>query len=464
MKNDDAQTLIPGVSAGDLAARASVPEAGLPPAAPRLRRADRNQVLLRPIALEELLDADHLARTVWAIVRQWDLSAFLKVVWARGEVPGRAATDPMILISLWLYAHTQHVGGGRELDRLCEAYDAYRWIAGGVSLNYHTLNDFRVTHEKSLDGLLTQMLAVLTRGGAVEIHRIAVDGTRQRASAGRGSFKKRQTLEAHLAEAQAHVEALKKQEDPAEAARVSAQRKAARKRCARERVERITRAIEEVKKVEAAKVEQKEKPSKHKPAKASATDPEARQMRMPGGGTAPGYNIQLAVAVPEGGIETAAGAAAPARAIIGVAVTNAGSDVHESQPMREQVEQRLGHKIDEQLIDGGYIGLDAITQAAGDKVTTYAPVPKSRKEGVDPHVPKKTDSAAVKEWHPRMAMPEAKSIYKHRAATIETANAECRTYRGLRPMRVRGLSKVRCVALWSALAYNLIHFATILAA
>ena len=187
-------------------------------------------------------------------------------------------------------------------------------------------------------------------------------------------------------------------------------------------------------------------------------------MRMPGGGTAPGYNIQFAVAVPAGGIETAAGAPAPARAIIGVDVTNAGSDVHESQPMRKQVEERLGHKIKEQLMDGGYVGLDSIGEAAADGVTVYAPVPKPKKKDVDPHQPKKTDSAAVKEWRPRMATDEAKSIYKHRAATVETANAECRAYRGLKQMLVRGVRKVRCVALWSALAYNLVHFAAVLTA
>jgi transposase len=464
MIHDDAQTLMPGISADDLTPADAADALALPPAAPRLRRADRAQVLLLPRALDEMIPADHLARSVWAVVERWDLSAFLAIVAARGERPGRAATDPKVLIGLWLFAYTQGVGRGRELDRLCDAHDAYRWLAGGVSLNYHTINDFRVDHEQALDGLLTQMLATLTAGGEVRIGRIGQDGTRVHAGAGRGSFKKREALEQHLADARRHVEAMKQQaEDPATPA-ASAQQKAAQERAARERVERLERAMQEIKKVEEAKAAQKEKPSKHEPAKASATDPEARQMRMPGGGTAPGYNVQLAVAVPDGGIEHAAGAAAPARAIVAVGVTNAGSDVHESTPMRKQVEQRLGHTIDEHLIDGGYIGLDAIDEAAADGVTVYAPVPKPKKKDVDPHQPKKTDSEAVAEWRPRMATAEAKSIYKHRAATCETANAECRTYRGLGPMLVRGVHKVRCVALWSALAYNLVHFAALLTA
>lgn len=432
-------------------------------APPRLRRADRAQVLLRPCALEDLIEDDHLARMVWAVVERWDLGAFLDSVAARGETPGRAATDPKILIALWLLGYTQGVGGGRELDRLCERHDAYRWVAGGVSLNYHTLNDFRVAHEKALDDLLTQMLATLTRGGAVRIKRCGQDGTRVRAGAGRGSFKKRQTLEQHLIEARRHVEAMKGQVDDPSA---SAQARSARQRAARQRVQRIERAMEELKRVEAAKAAQKDKPSKHEPAKASETDPQARQMRMPGGGTAPGYNVQFAVAVAEGGIENAARAQAPVRAIIGVDVSNAGSDVHESEPMRRQVEQRLGggQKIEEHLIDGGYIGLAAIDAAAAEGVRVYAPVPQPKNKDLDPHQPRKTDSQAVAEWRPRMATEQAKSIYKHRAATCETANAECRTYRGLGPMLVRGVNKVRCIALWSALAYNLVHFAAALRA
>jgi hypothetical protein len=236
-------------------------------------------------------------------------------------------------------------------------------------------------------------------------------------------------------------------EDP----KASARRKRAAERAARQRVERIERALSELAKVEAAKAQQKDKPSKHKPAKASSTDPQARQMRMPDGGTRPAYNVQLATAT-EG------------RAIVGVEVTNAGSDVHESQPMRQQVERRTGQAVSEQLIDGGYIGLEAIDVAAEAGVTVYAPVPKPKNKDVDPHRPKKTDSDAVAAWRVRMNTPEARAIYKQRASTVETANGECKTYRGLTQARVRGIDKVRCLALWSALAFNLMHFARHLAA
>ena len=72
------------------------------------------------------------------------------------------------------------------------------------------------------------------------------------------------------------------------------------------------------------------------------------------------------------------------------------------------------------------------------------------------------DSEAVRAWKQRMASETGQQIYRQRAATSETVNADLRSYRGLTPITVRGLSKARCVALWCALAYNVMHFAAVL--
>ena len=411
-------------------------------APPRLRQPDRAQMLIRPCSLEELIAPDHSVRVVWEVVGRWDLAPFLQHIKARGEAPGRAATNPQLCIALWLYAYTQGVSNGRELERLCEESGPYRWLCGGVSVNYHTLNDFRVWHQTALDSLLTQMIAALTSQGLVKVSRISTDGTRVRAGAGRNSFKTRDTLQRHLDEARAHVAAMKRQaDDPT----MGLKKKKAAERAARQRTERIEKALSEITKIEAAKEAQKEKPSKHQRAKASTTDPEARPMRMPGGGTAPAYNVQFSVAT-------------QGRAIVGVDVTNSGSDVHEATPQRQQVELRTEQKVQEQLVDGGYVGLEAVNEAAAADTTLYAPLPAPKKEGVDPHARKKGDTDAVAAWRERMGTAQAKEMYKERASTVETANAECKTYRGLRQVLVRGIDKVKCIALWSALAYNLMHF------
>jgi transposase len=396
---------------------------------------------MRPATLEELVPDDHDVRTVWAIVRSWDLSRFLDTIRARGATPGRAATDPELLIALWLFAATEGVANARELDRLCREKDPYRWLCGDVSVNYHTLSDFRVDHEEALDDLLTQMLAVLIVGQAVSVQRIAQDGTRVRVGAGLSSFKKRETLQQAKQRAGDHLAIIKRQAE--RLGETAPRRQAAQLRAARQKQERIERAVAELADLERAKAEQKDKPTKKTPPRASTTDPEARLMRMPDGGTRPAYNVQLAV-------DTAS------RAIVGVEVTNAGSDAGQSEPMREQVEERTGGEVKEQLIDGGYVKLEAIDRAAA-AVTVYMPVPRPKKAGVDPHEPKRTDSVAVAAWRERMGTEAAKATYKQRAATIETVNGELKTERGLDRFGVRGLSKARCVTLWSVLAYNVVH-------
>ena len=172
-------------------------------------------------------------------------------------------------------------------------------------------------------------------------------------------------------------------------------------------------------------------------------------MRMPDGGTRPAYNLELATDC-------------NSRAIVGVEMTNAGSDAGQDAPVRDQVEERTDEAVEEQLLDGGFVTLEAIDRAAVEEVTVYAPVPKPRKAGVDRHVPKATDSAAVAAWRERMGTTAAKTLYKQRSSTIETINGELKDQRGLGRLVVRGLRKVQCLALWAALAYNVVHFGPIL--
>jgi transposase len=415
----------------------------IPP--PRLRRPNRQQMLMRPCSIDELIADEHDARLVWQLVQTWDLARFLDTIRARGETPGRAATDPALLVALWLYAATQGVAGGRELARLCESSDPYRWLCGTVPVNYHMLNDFRVDHEAALKDLLTQMLAVLIHGGLVTISRIAQDGTRVRAGAGANSFKRRATIERALQQAQAHLEIIQRQAERAEDA--TERRCASQARAAQRKIDRMKRALGELTKLEEAKAQQKAKPTRDKPPRASITDPEARFMRMSDGGNRPAFNVQLAVDT-------------QSRAIVGVEVTNAGSDAGLAEPMREQIQERTDEAVQAQLLDGGFVKLEDLDRAAAAEppVTIYMPVPKPRKAGTDPHQPKATDSAAVGQWRERMGTAQAKAIYKQRAATIETGNAELKMNRGLDPFRVRGLPKARCVTLWCVLAYNIMHF------
>ena len=208
---------------------------------PRLRVAERHQVIMRTLALDQMLPADDDARMVWAFVAQCDLSPlYARIAAVEGSV-GRDATDPQILLALWLLATIKGVGSARELDRLCERHLAYQWICGEVTVNHNLLSAFRGENRDFLDGLLTQQVAALMQAG-VTVERIAQDGARTRASAGKASFERRETLEESLREAEQLVKKLVAEldEDPAAASR---REKAAKKRAAEERVERVNRVL-----------------------------------------------------------------------------------------------------------------------------------------------------------------------------------------------------------------------------
>src|SRR4051812_8950311 len=250
---------------------------------PRLRTADR-QLIIPAMPLEHLLEQDHQARTVWDFCLGLDLSSLYHPIRSREGGPGRAAIDPRLCTALWLYATLEGVGSARALAWLCSNHNAFRWLVGGVSVNYHTLSDFRVDHVEFLDDLLTHSVAVLREQDLVDLNRVATDGMRVRASAGAASFRRKQTLEEHLQVAADQVARLKEEldDDPAAGSRRHA---AARERAAREREERVRQALGRLPELEARK-----KADEKGEARASTTDAEATVMKMADGGYRPAYN------------------------------------------------------------------------------------------------------------------------------------------------------------------------------
>ena len=405
----------------------------------RVQQVNRHQMEIRTVALDALLPEDHQARLVWEYVEEVDLAPLYEPIRAVKGRAGRDAIDPKILLALWLYATLDGVGSARQLDRLCSDHVAYQWIRGGVSVNYHTLSDFRTGHTEFLDELLTQSVATLMHQNLVTLHRVAQDGMRVRASAGAASFRRRKTLEECQSDAREQVESLR-EELEADPGASSKRQQAARARAARERSERIRQALEEM-----PDLESKKKPAERDNARVSTTDPEARVMKMGDGGFRPAHNVQFATDT-------------DSQVITGVDVVNTGSDQGQMSPMVEQHQERYGRAPDEVLVDGGFAKHEDIEKVSSPENGTevYAPVQKPKKGDRDPHVPRPGDSEVIAEWRRRMGTPEAKTIYKERASTAECVNAIARN-RGLRQFLVRGLAKVRAVALWFALAHNLMR-------
>ncbi len=302
-----------------------------------------------------------------------------------------------------------------------------------------SLADFRVEQAELLDDLLTQSAAALMAEDLVDMKRVSQDGVRVRASAGAASFRRIKTLEQCMKEAEQQVEALRKEldEDPGATSR---REKAARERAVQERKERVATALAHIPEVEA-----KKKAKDKAKARVSTTDPESRVMKMADGGFRPAYSGQFAVDT-------------KTQVIVGVDVSNSGSDQDKMPPMVEQLDERYGKAPEEILVDGGFASHDAIEKVSqGEQgCTVFTPVPKPKDETWDPYVPLPDDSETIASWRVRMGTEEAKEIYKERASTVECVNAIARN-RGLQRFLVRGCRKVRAVLLWYALAHNLMR-------
>jgi transposase len=378
------------------------------------------------------------------VVERLDLSALYAQIEARDDGAGAPTIDPKILLTLWIFATSEGEASAREIWRLTQLHDAYRWICGGVDVGYHTLSDFRSQQVKVVDELITQVLALLMKQNLVDLSRVAQDGTRVRASAGAGSFRREQTLQELMEEARAHLEAVTKEGlDPA----VTARRASARKRGAQERLARLEAALQQVPEITETK---RRSGAKDATVRVSTTDPDARVMKMGDGGFRPAFNVQLATTTDQ------------ARVIVGVEVTNRGSDMGQAPPMLDQVENRTGKRPKEILVDGGFVDHASIDRMTEDGTTVYGPLPKLRNgETRDPHAPRDDDSEAVAAWRERMGTDEAKAIYRQRGATAETVNADAKEHRGLDSLNVRGRNRVLGSACLFALTYNILRFITL---
>ena len=418
----------------------------------RVLRPVRQQLQWVSLDMEKTVAQDHPARAIWDILENLDLSAFYASIKAVLDRPGRPTTDPKVLLALWLLATVEEVGSARKLARLCEEHDAYRWLCGGVPINYHMLSDFRVAHQEALDDLLTQIVGSLMAAGAVTLERVAQDGVRVRASAGASSFRRKQTLEDCLRDARARVEQLaheREHPDPG----VSQREQKAREHAARERVQRVEKALEYLPQAQAAKERQQKLQAIVKRAKVgeprtSTTDPEARVMKMPDGGFRPAYNVELATDGAKG-------------VIVGVSVTAEGTDAGQALPMEDQVEKRTGQQPQSYLMDGGFATRGNITALEKRDIPVYAPVklPRNRPEE-ERYRPRYDDSPEIVRWRQRMATEEAKAVYKNRGAIAEWTNAQIKQH-GLSRFTVRGIAKVTTVMLLVAIAHNILQWATL---
>ncbi|MBX3231667.1 MAG: transposase [Labilithrix sp.] len=398
----------------------------------RTKEPMRRQGVIRFEMPEDTLPEDHRARLLWRVLQTLDVSAFTAKAKAVEGRAGRDVLSPSMLLTLWLYAISVGVGSAREIARRTKSDEAFRWIVGDKEVGHATLSAFRVGHGAALEKLMTDVLSVLLHKGLLSLDRVAQDGTRVRASASAPSFRREATLLECREQAALHVKAVIADPDP----EASEAERLARYAAALDYQQRVEAAIATV---QTLREEGKENP------RASTTDADARVMKMPDGGFRPGYNIQLATAGSELG---------GPRTIVGILVTNAGSDMGSVTPMLKDIEARTGKLPAQFLADANHAKHSCIEAATQAGIEVIIAIPKRERcstKGVSPEV------AA---WRGRMQTDDAKRAYRARAGLCELSNAHLKEHHGTASVLVRGLAKVTCVALLGAVAANILAHAS----
>jgi transposase len=421
----------------------------------RIRQAERNQTGFELVDLESLVVDDHPVRAVWSFVEGLDLQWFYDRIKARGETPGRPATDPRILLALWLYATADGVGSARALARLCEHHTIYRWVCGGVGVNHTLLSEFRLDSGEFLDGLLTRSLAALMKEGLVTLEEVITDGTKIRASASRSSMRRRQTLTELEEKARARVAELKQELETDSAAgerRLSKRRLSA----AEDRARRVAAALAKhpttAPKVEKDQSKGDEPPptsgksgKNPKEERVSTTDPDAPLMRMADGAVRPAYNVQVASAC---------------GFVVAIEPVQRRNDRGLAPMVVAQVQQRCSKLPDRLLADtGAMTAADIGTLAQTHPSMQVFSPPPARKDASKPESKARyernraAEPQCLKEWRTRMDSEEGQAVYKRRSNT-EHVHARLKN-RGFDRMVLRGLAKIRIACLLHAVTHNI---------
>jgi transposase len=428
----------------------------------RINRAERRQPAFELVDLEALVPDDHRVRSIWSFVEALDLSMFYDRIKARGEAPGRPASDPRVLLALWLYATAEGIGSARALERLCDYHVIYRWVCGGVGVNHALLSAFRINSGAFLDQLMTRTLAALIEEGLINLDEVITDGTKVRASASLTSMRHKPRIEQIEADLTARIATLKQELD-ADPATAERRRKSRQLAAAKERARRVSAALG---KFAGHEKEAARRAETHPGAAAksvpdeprvSLSDPDARSMRMADGAVRPCYNVQVA---------TASGF------IIALEPTDRRNDRGLAPEVIKQVERRCGAAPRRLLADLGAMTETDIKGFADSHpgMQIYAPpkacAPNAKPESRVRYERKLASQPdCLKAWRTRMQGPEGKAVYKRRSNT-EHAHAGMKNC-GFGRMPVRGMANVRTVCLLHAIVYNMnraIHRRSVIAA
>jgi transposase len=322
----------------------------------RTIRADRDQQVLRAIDVNELIEPEHPARLIWEFLDSQNLDRFYEGIKAVQGVAGRECWDPKVLITLWIYAYSEGISSAREISRLCQHHPAFQWITGLLVVNHWNLSQFRVQHAEALHNLFVDVLGAMQSQGLITLTTVMHDGTKIEANASSSSFRRQGTIQEHLRAADEHVKYMEAVGD----SQTHTQVEKAKLSRARQKAEKLRLAISELEKVRALKSGDIEKHD----ARVSITDPESRIMKHSNGGFEPSYNAQISTD-------------AANKIIVGVEISQSGSDFGQLLQGLHTIEQNMGQLPSQIVVDGAYVSASNIAAVQDKNIDMFGPIPNN---------------------------------------------------------------------------------------
>jgi len=385
-----------------------------------------DQAWLLPPSVKDVLGEDHLCFFLHQMVERLDLSAFGADYSEEGQRP----YAPAMMVKVWLYAYCLQVTASRRLEQRVKEDLAFRYLAGGASPDYWTLNDFRTRHRRAINDLFLQVVEVARGLGMGRLGHVAIDSTRVHANASRRRMETQKELRQRLARTRRAIRRWQQQCDAADPnEEPGTQVKSRYKKQLEEQVAATQQKLRKLKKLGVRQL--------------SVTDSDSRFLHESGGGFTLGYTVDLAVS--------------DDHLIVGQRTTQAVSDSDSLWPMVKQVEATCGEKPQEVSADSAFFSVQNLKRLERRGIEGYLPDAHLSGELQRRRGPLKTagDGPAHRRMRAKLRSPAGQARYRRRQALVEPVFGVLKEQRGMRRLRLRGLRKAGTEVALYCTAFNL---------
>lgn len=384
-----------------------------------------DQAWLLPPSVKDVLGKNHLCFFVHQIVERLDLRGFEE---GYGE-EGRRAYAPALMVKVWLYAYALQVTSSRRLEQRIREDLAFRYLAGGATPDYWTLNDFRTRHGGALNELFVQVVEVARGIGMGKLGHVAIDSTRVRAQASRRRTETREQLQQRLEKTRAEIRRWQQQCDAADPNEEPGTELPAHSPAQLE---------EQLQQTQQRLAELEERGARQR----SLTDPESRFLREAGGFIL-GYTADLAVS--------------DDHLIVAQRTTQAVSDSASLLPVVDQVKANCGAWPEQASADSGFFSGANVVGLESRGIEGYVPDAHLAGELRQSRGPLKCrgDSPEHVRMRARLRSAAGQVRYRRRQALVEPVFGVLKEQRGMRRFRLRGLKKVAVEWALACTAFNL---------